>query len=178
MRVRVLIYAFCVFFIILLQSTILNYLKIYNVKPNLLLIFIVSVALLRGNIEGAAVGFLTGLFQDMLSGKVLGFYALLGLYLGLIIGSINKRLYRENFLVITFFTFISTIVYEFAAFFLCTILPLILSAKNGQIYLLYPVRDIILPEAVYNSAVSVLVYMLVIKLNHKFEDISKASRRY
>jgi len=36
------------------------------------------VALLGSNIEGAVTGFCGGLTQDMLSGRVIGFYALLG----------------------------------------------------------------------------------------------------
>jgi len=75
------------------------------------------VALLGSNIEGAVTGFLCGLTQDMLSGRVIGFYALLGLYLGLGIALINKRLYKENVLVAIFTTFVSSIIYEFAVYF-------------------------------------------------------------
>jgi len=50
----------------------------------------------RKQYRGAVTGFLCGLTQDMLSGRVIGFYALLGLYLGLGIALINKRLYKEN----------------------------------------------------------------------------------
>jgi rod shape-determining protein MreD len=177
-RFKILIYAVCVYFIMLLQTTVLNYFEIYNVKPNLTIIFIVAIALLRGNIEGAAVGFFTGLLQDMVGGKVIGLYALLGLYLGLAIGSVNKRLYRENYLVIIFFTFVSSIAYEFAVFFLCTVLPLALYGNGGQIDLLMPVKNIILPEAFYNSLISIFIYAFVIKLNYKFEDISKSARKY
>jgi len=178
MRIKVLAYAICIFFIILLQSTVLEYIKIFGVKPSLPIIFIVSVALLRGNVEGAVVGFFTGLSQDIVSGKILGLYALLGLYLGLAIGSVNKRLYRENFLVVIFFTFVSSVIYECMVFFLYTILPLLLFHEKDQLDLLVPLGHIILPEAIYNSVVSVFVYMFVIKLNHKFEEISKASRKY
>ena len=177
-RFIILAYTACIILIILLQTTLLGYFEIFNVKPNLMIIFIVAVALLRGNIEGAAVGFFTGLIQDMLAGRVLGFYALLGFYLGLCVGSVNKRLFRENFLVIIFFTFVSSVAYEFAIFFMSTILPSVFQGNGLQIDLLYPVKNIILPEALYNSLISIFMYIFVIKLNYKFEDISKSARKY
>lgn len=174
MRIKILIYALCILLIMLLQSTVFNYIEILGVKPNLVIVFIVSVALLRGNVEGMAVGFFTGISQDLLFGRAIGLYALLGLYLGLIIGSVNKRLYRENFLVIIFFTFISTVAYEFAVY-LCHGFEALI---NGRSSILYALRAVVFPEAVYNSAVSIFVYIFIFKLNHLFEGLSKAARKY
>jgi rod shape-determining protein MreD len=170
MKLKILIYTLIIFLIVILQSTLLDYIKIYYIKPNLLIVFIISVALLRGNIEGSIIGFFIGLSQDLISGKVLGFYTILGLYLGLIIGSVNKRLYRENFLVVIFFTFISTIAYEMSVYFLSTFL-------SGKIDFYYPFKNIVLPEALYNSLISVFVYVLIIKLSDRFNS-SKISRKY
>ena len=110
----------------------------------------------------------------MLFGTVLGFYALLGMYLGLIVGMVNRRLYRENLLIIVFFTLVSTIVYETSVFIL-TFLNIIIS---GQVNLLVPLGKVVLPEAIYNSLVSVFVYIFVIKLNFKFEDADRSVRKY
>ncbi len=171
MKRRIIVYSIFIFFIILLQTTLAEYIKIYDVKPNLVLIFVVAVALLRGNVEGGFIGFITGMILDMLFGRVLGFFALLGLYLGLAIGSVNKRLYRENFLVVIFFTFVSSVVYEAAVYFLNAFM-------RGNVELLFPLLNTILPEAVYNSAVSIIIYAIVIKMNRKFEEIGKAARKY
>jgi rod shape-determining protein MreD len=160
-----------IYLVILVQATLAEYIRIYGVKPNILLVFIISVALLRGNVEGAVVGFFTGLSQDMLSGKILGFYSLLGLYLGTIIGSVNKRLYRDNFAVIVFFTFISTVIYEWLVYFLNTFM-------RNQIDLIYPFTHVILPEAIYNSVISILVYAVVLRLDMRLEGISKITRKY
>jgi rod shape-determining protein MreD len=149
----------------------LDYIKIYNIKPNLLIVFVVSVALLRGNVEGAVAGFLVGLSQDITSGKILGLYSLLGLYLGLIMGSVNKRLYRDNFLVVIFFTFVSTGVYELVVYSIGMF-------TKGYTDLLFSLRWIILPEAIYNSIISLFVYAVVIKLNEKFESVDKSVRKY
>jgi rod shape-determining protein MreD len=170
MKIKILIYTFLIFLIVILQSTVLDYIKIYYIKPNLLIVFIISVALLRGNVEGSIIGFFIGLSQDLISGKLLGFYTILGLYLGLIIGSVNKRLYRENFMVIIFFTFISSIAYEMVVYFLSTFL-------KGGLDFYYPFKNIVLPEALYNSVISIFIYVLIIKLNDRFNS-NKVSRKY
>lgn len=171
MRVKIVAYTVLIFIIALIQSTVLENLKIYNVKPNLLMILIVVAALLSNNVEGAVIGFFCGLTQDMASGRVIGFYALLGLYLGIGIGSLNKRLYKENVLVVVFITFISTIVYEFFVYFLN-------SFFKGSIEFIYPFRYVIFPEAVYNSIISIIIFIAVVKINTWSEESNKLLRRY
>jgi rod shape-determining protein MreD len=171
MRLKILIYAIFLFLLLLLQSTLLGYVNIYNVKPNLLIIFVVCVALLRGNTEGAVVGFFAGLILDMSFGKLLGLYALLGMFLGLIVGSVNKRLYRENFLVVIFFTFVSTVIYESIVYILNTFM-------SGNIDMIWTLTMKILPEAIYNSLVSILIFAIVRKMSHRFDKTSKNIRKY
>ncbi len=173
-KIKIPVYTACIVGVLLIQSTILNYIRIYDIKPNLIIVFTVSAAFLNGSVEGAIVGFFTGLAQDIISGKVIGFYALLGLYLGLAVGSINKRLYRENIFVVIFFTFISTIAYESAVFFLWFFGSII----RGQVNLLYPFKEIILPEAVYNSAISVFVHIFMIKLSKAIENVKSKENKY
>jgi len=167
MKIKVLAYSICIFVITLLQSTIIDYIKIMNVKPNLLLAFIVVVAILRGNVEGTVIGFICGLCHDVISGKMIGVFALLGLYIGLLIGSVNKRLYRENVLIAVFFTFVYEYVFYFFNLFL-----------RGKGDLIFPLKNVILPEAVYNSVLSILIFIIMIKLHYTFEEASRTSRKY
>lgn len=171
MRRKTIVFAIYILCIALLQSTFIDYIKIYNIKPNLFIIFIVSIALLRGNVEGATVGFFAGLVQDFASGRIIGLYAILGVYTGFIMGSFNKRLYRENVLVSIFFTFIATLVYELAIY-----LTTVLSGISSDIF--YAVQMIILPEAIYNGVMSIPVYILSIRLNYRLDDMEKSSRKY
>lgn len=171
MRRKIIVFAIYIFCVALLQSTLFDYTKVYNIKPNLFIIIIVSIALLRGNVEGAAVGFFAGLVQDLISGRIIGIYAIIGLYTGFIMGSVNKRLYRENVLISIFFTFIATIVYEAAVY-----LTIVLSGINSDF--LYAVRMIILPEAIYNGVISIPIFILTIRLNYWLEDLKKSVRKY
>lgn len=171
MKFKIAIYGVCLFCIVLFQTTILSFMSFNGVKPNILVVFVVSVALLRGSTEGAVIGVISGLIQDIMTGKIMGFYALLGLYLGICIGSVNKRLYRENFLVIIIFTFIATLVYEFLVFFFG------IFAYNGS-NAIYAISNIIIPEIIYNIVVSIFIYTITIKLNDKLQEDEKNLRRY
>lgn len=171
MRIKIIGYTLMMVIFGLLQSTVLDYLKIFNVKPNLLMVFIVIVAFLGNNIEGAIVGFFSGLIHDMISGKAIGFYALLGLYLGFCVGSLNKRLYKENIFAVIFFILVSTVVYEYSVYFFHTIF-------RHSLDLFYPLRSVILPLALYNGIVSIFIYIFVYKINEKYEVSKKLSRKY
>jgi len=171
MRLKILVYGICLFIIMIIQSTVLNSLAIFGVKPNLVLVFVISVALIRGGTEGAYMGFFAGLTQDLVTGRVIGFYALIGLYIGLMVGVFNKRLYRENFLVIIFFTFAATIVYELCVFFF----GIYLNSGNG---FLYAFGMTILPETLYNVIISVFMYVFVMKLSDMFNEQDKKIRKY
>jgi len=155
----------------MLQSTLLGYIRIYNVIPNLLIVLTILAALLGENFEGAAVGFFSGLILDIMFGKFLGFYALLGMYLGIAVGLVNRRLYRDNMLVIVFFTFIFSIAYEMAVYILNTIM-------SGQIDIIYTLMRIILPEAAYNCVAAILLYPLFSRINRRMEDNRSSLRKY
>lgn len=171
MKIKVLFYFFFILLFLLLQTTLIGYTAIYGVTPNILIVFVIVTALVRGNVEGGAAGFFAGFALDMMFGSVLGFYALLGLYLGIATGSINRRLFRENLLVVVFFTFVYSIVYESVVYILNTIM-------SGNMELLYPLTRVILPEAVYNCLVAVLMYALLIRADRRFTETDKLARKY
>jgi rod shape-determining protein MreD len=168
MKIRLLIYMPVLFLLLAFQTTLLEYIKIYSVKPNLILVFVICAALLNGKWEGAIVGLVSGLGLDIASGAMLGFHALLFMYVGLLAGLVHKYVFRENYLIALLMTFFGSIVYGWVFFFL-RIYPL-----AGNKSLLYPFLNIILPESVYNTGVSVLLHLFMIKLNRKLEKLDTA----
>lgn len=171
MRRKLIFYTFFIILFLVLQTTLLDYVAIYGIKPNLILVFVMVTALIRGNTEGGAVGFFSGLALDMLFGSVLGFYALLGFLTGLAAGSVNRRLFRENLLVVLVFTFVYSVIYEAGVYILNTIM-------SGEIDLLYPLTRVVLPEAVYNCIAAVLIYALLIRMDRRFSETDKVARKY
>lgn len=171
MKVKILLYAVCVFLIVSLQTTMLEFTKFSNIKPNIAIVFITVVSLMRNSFEGASVGLFMGLMQDIASGKLTGFYALIGLYLGVMIGVISKRLYKKSAAIVIIFTFVATLIYEIAVYLFSV-------AFNQKGHFLFAVKYIILPEAFYNCITSVLIYLVVKKFGKWFDVIEESSRKY
>lgn len=70
----------------LLQCTIMDYISIGSITPNLPLILCVAMGLMRGRKVGLWTGFFSGLFIDLFYGSLFGFYALIYMYAGYISG--------------------------------------------------------------------------------------------
>lgn len=171
MKSKILFYSFFIFAILLFQTTLLHYAAVYGITPNILVVFIIITALVRGNIEGSVAGLFAGLAADMLFGGVIGFYALMGFYLGIAAGSVNRRMFRDNLLVALVFTFAYSVLYE-------AIVYIVNNIMGGEMELLYALSRVILPEAVYNCAAAVPVYWLVMKADKRFAGMEKKARKY
>ena len=174
MKIRIILYSIIVVIIVLVQSTVLNYLNIHAVKPNLVLVFTILIALIKGINYGATLGLVCGLMQDIISGRIMGIYAVIGLYTGVVVGLINKRLYKWNLAVSTAIVFLFTGLYELV---ICILLVYNLDEGISKIF--YSIWDVIVPEAFYNSIVSSLIYFPIIKLEkHLEERLDKATSRF
>ncbi len=171
MKRKILFYLFFIIIFLLLQTTLLRYVSIYGVMPNILIVFTIVTAIVRNSTEGSAVGFFTGLCIDMQFGNVLGFHALLLFYLGLAAGTVSRRVYRENLMIVVFFTFVYSVAYEAAVYLINNII-------NADIRLIFAFTNVILPEAIYNCAVSILLFPLVLKAGRKFDASGAVARKY
>lgn len=154
----------------ILQTTLLPYASIGGALPNTALIIIVSCGLLRGQWEGAAAGFFAGFLQDIFFGTSIGFYALLGIFAGLLAGINQKDFYRENYLLPMIICSIITLIYEGAVFFFGFFL-------RGETNILYFLIRLALPEAVYTSILSIPIYRLLFGINEWLELKEKYRHR-
>lgn len=164
-----------IIFIILLfnlvfQSTVLQYFRINSVIPNTALAVIISIALLRGRLEGCLTGFAAGILQDIFFGNSLGYYALFGVLSGYIAGRFNHNYYRENYALPVFLCFTGTLIYESAVFFTSAFF-------DGYLNYFYFLINIILPEAVYTAVVAIVIYRLLFSINDRIEKSEKYKRK-
>lgn len=157
--------------IVLVQTTVTDHIKLFGVKPNLILVYIVLSAIIRGSFEGAVIGFFIGLAQDLLSGKAIGIYAIAGMYVGVLAGFIQRRVYRENLFISIFFTFAASLLYG-----IMTFLTLMIGGVGADFSSAF--SGIIFPEAVYNSLISIPMFFIVLNLSRKADEISKSARKY
>ena len=107
---------------ILLQSTVFSQLRLLGVRPELLYLVTILIALQEGPNEGAIVGFTCGLAQDMLLDQPMGITALTLTLLGYAVGMARQYIVSPSPLVPTIVVAIGTAVgvgfYEIVTFLL------------------------------------------------------------
>jgi len=146
----------------ILQITLFPLLAIRGIFPNTALIIVTSYALLRGSKEGAVAGGFTGLLMDIFFSRMIGFYTLLYLAMGLLFGRSQKDFYRENYILPVIFCTVSTIIYQ-AVIYVTGFL------FRGEGNFLFFLISILLPEIVYTAIVTILVYRILFAVNEWLE---------
>ena len=154
----------------LLQCTVFSSLELAGIKPNLLIIITASFGFMRGSREGMLVGFVSGLLADIQFGDMIGFYALIYLLIGFINGLFQRLYFDEDIKLPLFLISISEFVYGIIVYFLTYLL------RSDFNFLLY-LNKIILPELIYTIVITLVLYPLILFINHKLEAEEKRSAR-
>jgi rod shape-determining protein MreD len=119
---RVLAIAAVVVTALLLQSTVFADLRLLGVRPELLYLVTISVALLEGPNDGALTGFLAGLAQDFLLNEPKGITALTLTLVGYAVGMARTYITSPSPLLPTMIVGVGTAIglgfYEVVSFLL------------------------------------------------------------
>jgi rod shape-determining protein MreD len=94
---------------VVLQSTLLHWVAIRGVIPDLGLIILVFVAIRRGSMTAQLSGFATGLIEDVLSLSPLGFHALIRTVVGFLYGLTVGSIFVDPILMPVLLTIIATL---------------------------------------------------------------------
>lgn len=106
---RVLAIAAVLVTALLLQSTVFAQLRLLGVRPELLYLVVIVFAFLEGPSEGAVIGFVAGLAQDMLLNEPKGILALTLTLLGYTIGMLRQFIVSPSPLLPTILVGLGTI---------------------------------------------------------------------
>ena len=107
---------------VVVQTSIMSTIEIAGATPDLLLVTLVAVALLRGAITGAAVGFAAGLLFDVATLGRLGETSLLLTIAGYWIGRYGETTGRDRSHAPLLSVAVVTVVYALATLFLHVVL--------------------------------------------------------
>lgn len=159
MNIKDYISTIIIFFIsFILQITVFDYLEVFNVKPNIILILIVCYALSKGSLTGAIIGLITGIFADLVSGKIFGLFTICNFYTGIIGGLLYKRFFRDNIIVIITTAFVFTVFYDFLFYFM----KYFIWTESG---FGFAMKEIILREAIYNAIIVIPVRFIIFRID-------------
>lgn len=84
-----------------------------GVKPDFLLILVLFSALLEGPNTGFKIGLGVGLVEDIVAGKYFGMHILTKMLTGFLIGLLEPKIFKENYLVPVATVFLGTLLHEF-----------------------------------------------------------------
>lgn len=144
-----------------LQTTIFEFIKLFGVRPNLLLAFVVCVALLRGSVEGGAVGLMCGIFSDVMGYGTFGVNTFMLLYIGVVLGLFCGKFYRVRSIVAFSFAFAASFTYGFLYYFFAYYVW-----GNGGMW--FAISRKILPESLYTAFMSMLILLFLAFINKRF----------
>lgn len=168
--IRVIVMAVLIWFCFLIESTVMNAVSFGGIIPNLLVVLTAAFGFMRGRREGLLVGFTCGLLYDVFYGGVLGFYALIYMYIGFTNGFFKAIFYPEDIKLPLFLITFSDLCYGILNYILLYFL-------KGKFHFSFYFSNIILPETVYTVLVTVVLYPLIFILNHKLEESEKENAK-
>ena len=155
---RIIVHAIFLILFAAVQTTWIHSIELFNVVPNIFLVYIIVASCFCGKLEGAVVGFVFGMLLDMLSGEVWGVYALFGMILGFSVANFCEKLFGQKNVVLTLIlSFVCTCFLEFVYYLICY-------ASLENISLKYAFLWVVLPESIYNTIIAVPIYLLFRKI--------------
>lgn len=165
---RLLITVILILICFLLQCTLFRALAFGRIVPNLLIVLTASFGFMRGEKSGLLIGFFCGLLVDIFFGSVIGFYALLYMYIGYMNGKFCVIFYPQDIKLPVALILGSDFLYGFICY-------VILFLLRGRFDFSYYLLHIILPEIVYTIVVTLALYPLILWINTRLEQGEKRS---
>lgn len=145
---------------ILLQSTVCQMISIASVKPNLLIILTVSFGLMRGRKDGMMTGFFCGLLTDIFFESIIGFNAIIYLWVGYFSGFFYRIFYDDDIKTPLLLISICDLAYGIIQYGFRFLL-------RGRIHFFYYLGRIILPEVLYTLILTIICYRILYSINRK-----------
>lgn len=132
------------------HSVVIPHLAIAHVRPDVMVVLVVVWALLFGGSGALLIGFVGGLWMDVLSGGPMGASSLALMGVALVTGVGHARFFRSNLLVPLVSIGLGTLVYSYLYLGLLVLV-------NHRLPFWEVTQRLILPAMVYNGAIMLLL---------------------
>lgn len=150
----------------LIQTTLLDYIALGSIIPNLLIVVTSSIGFIRGKKEGLVVGFVCGLLIDTYYSNVLGYQAFVYALIGYCNGFFRSIFYDEDIKLPLILIGGSEFIYGLIIY----LFSFLLRSRFGFSYYFL---NIIIPELIYTLLVTIVLYQVVLHINHRLEEYEK-----
>lgn len=155
-----------IFFI--LQTCFGTVISLGDIKPNLLIILVFSWGFINGKKSGLYMGFFCGMLVDVFFGYegILGFTALIYMYIGFVNGILHEVFYGEDIKFPLALVAISDFLYNFIYYSIIFLL-------RNKLDIVFYLKRIIIPEVIYTTIFTIIIYRFLFVLCKKFDNIEK-----
>lgn len=151
MRTKLLL--FVGLLIIIIENSITNFIPIFSVNVNIVLIYIVFISLYLREIEAIFIGMILGLIIDISVGGILGVSTIGYMLSAYFISSVRNKIFRENISIIVGMVLVVTIANN--------LFEGVLSIYIYGIYhVIYSMIKALLIAPILNAVVGYLLYKL------------------
>ncbi|WP_026651183.1 rod shape-determining protein MreD [Butyrivibrio proteoclasticus] len=154
----------------ILQTTIFRALDFGDVAPNIMMVIVASTGFMKGDKPGLLVGFFSGLLIDIFFGNYLGFFALIYMYIGFIMGKLHAIFFSQNLAIPIVFITISDFIFGF----ICYVLMFLFRNKYDIGYFMV---TIVIPEMVYTAIVAIFLYPIILRINTSIDEKEQRSAK-
>lgn len=156
---RIIIIGILILLSFLLQTSVFSFFPFFGAVPNIILLFVIWIALTNGSIPAMIAGFLCGLLIDIMYGTTLGVYAFFYMILGYINGYFHILFFAEASLLPLVLVFANDCIYH-----ILTYLVFFLPQKKWNFF--FYLRKNILPELIYTTVISLIMYQVFLRMYH------------
>lgn len=158
---KIILMSFLIVLGFVFQTSFMASFNYFKVIPNISLILLVIFSMQSDGIWGGILGLLTGILYDAMIYDIFGVYTLIYFIIGGLIGNFSDEMVRENYLVYSTVTGISTVVMN-------SILYLILFFLRFRVQGAAGILPGILIEALINSALAVFILKIIMFIFDRF----------
>ena len=160
---KYLIFILLISVIVFYQSSpISSNVAIRGVSPDFLLVAISLAAFILGPIPGQIIGFAVGLIIDIISGGLLGISAFTFSIIGYGVGVVGQKVYGKNILITITILFVVTLIKA-------SILSMLAAIFLKPGYFGYFSQGRIFLEAVFNSLIAPILYIIITKIEGRIK---------
>mgnify|MGYP001018766919 CR=1 FL=1 len=143
------------FFIIILQNSIINYLSVFGMTINIVLIYLVIISLYLDELESGIIGAVLGIILDSSVGGLFGSNGLIFFGLAYMVSYIKDKVYKESPIMIFTIILGTTFIYCGISFLLARVLY---KTIYNVCQLTSIIKIVVVP--IINSLIGILVYKI------------------
>ena len=167
--------AFLMFFTIyFLQLNFFSWFNIAGVKPNLFIVLILCIGLFMGKRVAIPLGFVIGMYIDLLTKGDIGASAISFCLIGFVASFFKKNFSKDGKITFLLMVGIGTLIYE-------TVICLLNVVKNLSGMQIFGCIKIVFIEVLFNVLLTIILYPLISKIGEILDNVfgnKKIQTRY